>query len=606
LRQCLLRLRSNFEPVGLDPLVVDPQTVRINGDLVQVDAVEFLHRAQSQAPADLEQAAALYRGELLEGLVLDKEPFDTWLQAQRAEVAKAATHVLRRAAEQRDQAGDGFGAIQVGEKLVALDPVNEDAHRLLLRLLARHQGRDTALRHADTLARMVREEVGSELEAATTDLITEIRKSAPPAVAAADAAGSPEPPASHVMPPLALPDAPSIAVLPFVNMSGNTEHEYFADGITEDIITGLSRLRWLLVIARTSTFAYKSGSVDVRKVARDLGVRYVLEGSVRTSGAAGQPGAQIRITAQLIDAASGNHIWAEKYDRRLHDIFAVQDDITQHTVAAIEPHLYVAEGFRAAARPTSLDVWGLVARAITLVNKVGRQQNEEARRLLHRAIEIDPGCARAHAILSWAEWWSAHCSWNPAGRYEGLERAARYAESGLHRDPSEPWARMTYGFSLSTAGQHARALEELQAALALNPSFALGHMIHGWALMRAGSFDAAVAATGLALRLSPIDGFAGLYNATHGLTLLGARRFSEALPYLRASIVEFAEYAGHFNTLISCLGHLGLIEEAREFLAQRHQIAHRLTIGELRRHLGRFAHHQTFIEGLIKVGVPED
>jgi adenylate cyclase len=395
-------------------------------------------------------------------------------------------------------------------------------------------------------------------------------------------------------------------VLPFVNMSGNTEHEYFADGITEDIITGLSRLRWLLVIARTSTFAYKSGSVDVRQVARELGVRYVLEGSVRTSGAAGQPGAQIRITAQLIEAASGNHIWAEKYDRRLHDIFAVQDDITQHTVAAIEPHLYVAEGFRAAARPTSLDVWGLVARAITLVNKVGRQQNEEARRLLHRAIEIDPDCARAHAILSWAEWWSAHCSWNPAGRYEGLERAARYAESGLHRDPSEPWARMTYGFSLSTAGQHARALEELQAALTLNPSFALGHMIHGWALMRAGFFDDAVAATGLALRLSPIDGFAGLYNATHGLTLLGSRRFSEALPYLRASIVEFAEYAGHFNTLISCLGHLGLVDEAREFLAQRHRIAHRLTIGELRRHLGRFAHLQTFIDGLIKVGVPED
>ena len=188
--------------------------------------------------------------------------------------------------------------------------------------------------------------------------------------------------------PLALPDRPSIAVMPFSNMSTDPEQEFFADGITEDIITGLAKLRWLFVIARNSTFTYKGKAVDVRQVARDLGVRYILEGSVRASGR------RIRITGQLIDASTGKHIWAEKYDRELDDIFAVQDEITENVVATVEPHLYVEEGFRANSKPPdTLDTWGLVVRALALVNKGGRKQNAEAQTLLQRAIEIEPGYA---------------------------------------------------------------------------------------------------------------------------------------------------------------------------------------------------------------------
>jgi adenylate cyclase len=182
-------------------------------------------------------------------------------------------------------------------------------------------------------------------------------------------------------------------------MSGDSEQEHFADGIAEDITTNLSRLRWLFVIARNSAFFYKGKAADVRQVARELGVRYVLEGSVRT--AAGR----IRVTGQLVDAETGKHIWAERYDRELGDIFAVQDEITGNVVASIEPHLYAEEGFRAARRPPgSIDAWGLVVRAMGLINRVGRPQNEEARALLRRAIEIEPGYARAHAVLSWAVW----------------------------------------------------------------------------------------------------------------------------------------------------------------------------------------------------------
>jgi adenylate cyclase len=394
-------------------------------------------------------------------------------------------------------------------------------------------------------------------------------------------------------------DQPSIAVLPFTNMSGRAEEDYLADGLAEDIITALTRLRWLLVIARNSTFVYKNVAVDVRRVARELGVRYVVEGSVRTAGA------RVRVTAQLIDAETGKHIWADRYDRELQDIFGVQDDITERVVAAIEPHLYAEEGFRVAGKqPDSIDAWGLVVRALTMLNRVERRQNEEARELLRRAIAMEPTYGRANALLGWATWWAALCYWFPDSE-AGYRQAAAHAQDALAYDPGDPWARMVTGLCLSTAGQHERALAELQSALNLNPSFALGRMSYGWGLLRAGAFDAAIAETGRALRMSPLDTFSGFYSAIHGLALLGARRFEEALPFLRAAVAAFAEYAGHLNTLISCCGHLGLKEEAQEFIALRNRMEPPLRLGLLRQNLRRFAHCEVFVEGLEKAGVPE-
>src|SRR5262245_7917642 len=278
-----------------------------------------------------------------------------------------------------------------------------------------------------------------------------------------------------------------------------------------------------MVIARNSTFVYKGRSIDVRQVARDLGVRYVLEGSVRASAG------RVRITGQLIDAATAKHIWAEKYDRELADIFAVQDDITARVVAAVEPHLYAEESLRVAGRqPESIDAWGLVVRAMGLVNRVERKQSEEARKLLARAIALEPGYARAHALLGWAVWWAALCYWIP-NRVAGNVQAAAHARDALSHDPADPWARMVAGLCQSSLGRHEQALIELETSLSLNPSFALGRMVHGWTLLRAGRFDKAIAETGMALRLSPVDTFSGFYVAIHGLALLGARRFEEAL-----------------------------------------------------------------------------
>src|SRR5262249_18440627 len=197
--------------------------------------------------------------------------------------------------------------------------------------------------------------------------------------------------------PLPLPDKPSIAVLPFQNMSGDPEQGVFADGMVEDITTALSKLRWFFVIARNSSFAYKGRAGDVKQIGRELGVRYVLEGSVRKGGN------RLRITAQLVEAETGNHVWAERYDRDIGDIFAVQDEITERVVTAIEPELYAAENIRSRRKPPeSLDAWECVIRALSAIGQWTREANAEAEQLCRRAIAIAPDYGQAHSLLAWA------------------------------------------------------------------------------------------------------------------------------------------------------------------------------------------------------------
>jgi TolB-like protein len=207
-------------------------------------------------------------------------------------------------------------------------------------------------------------------------------------------------------PALPLPDRPAIAVLPFINMSGDPEQEYFSDGISEDIITALSKLRWFFVIARNSSFIYKGKTVHMKQVADELGVGYVVEGSVRKGGD------RVRITVQLNDVVTGSHIWAERYDRSLADVFTVQDEITEAIVAAIEPQIYAAENFRAQRKPPdSLDAWDLVMRALSHYWRVTRQDNVVAQALLEKAISIDPNYGQALGVLAASHTFSAHMGW---------------------------------------------------------------------------------------------------------------------------------------------------------------------------------------------------
>src|SRR5438128_1195904 len=231
---------------------------------------------------------------------------------------------------------------------------------------------------------------------------------------------------------LQLPDRPAIAVLPFTNMSGEPEQEYFSDGISEDIITGLSKLRWFFVIARNSSFIYKGKSVHMKQIAEELGVRYVVEGSVRKDGD------RIRLTAQLNDVATGSHLWAERYDREMTDVFAVQDEITESIVAAIEPKLYAAESFRAQRKPPdSRDAWDLVMRALSHYWRVTRQDNVVAQALLEKAIDIDPNYGQALGVLAGSRMFGAHMGWEPMAK--AMPVAERCALAAIHADSEDPW-----------------------------------------------------------------------------------------------------------------------------------------------------------------------
>ena len=240
-------------------------------------------------------------------------------------------------------------------------------------------------------------------------------------------------------PALALPDRPSIAVLPFANMSEDADQEYFADGMSEDLITGLSRIRWLFVIARNSTFVYKGRAVDVKQVARELGVRYVLEGSVRRAGNT------LRISAQLIDAITGGHLWAERYDRELGDIFAVQDEITRSVVAAIEPRLLAAEGIRALSRSADhLGAWELVARAQTHVRRLTRADYETAIDALKQAVDAYPDYAPAQSLLGFCLVFAAHMGW--VDRDQGLLAGRDHAVRAVALDDRDPWGHIALGY----------------------------------------------------------------------------------------------------------------------------------------------------------------
>lgn len=298
---------------------------------------------------------------------------------------------------------------------------------------------------------------------------------------------------------------PSIAVLPFVNMSGDPEQEYFADGISEDIITGLSKLRWLFVIARNSSFTYKGKAVDVKRVARELGVRYVLEGSVRKGGN------RVRITAQLIDAGTGNHIWADRYDGELTDVFALQDEITRKAVAAIEPNLLEAEGIRSQHRsPDDLDAWDMVMQANSTFWRLTKHDSEAAIAILRRAVERYPNYAPAHSMLAFALLISRQVGWLSMDP-EVNEPAARAAHA-VELDDRDPWAHLALAYVASTRRRTDEAVDEFQRALDLNPNFAAAHGYLAMALTFDGRSEKAIEHAEQAIRMSPNDPQNAIFN----------------------------------------------------------------------------------------------
>ena len=356
-------------------------------------------------------------------------------------------------------------------------------------------------------------------------------------------------------------DRPAIAVLPFLNLSGDPEQEYFSDGISEDIITALSKLRWFFVIARTSSFIYKGKAVHLRQIAEELGVGYVVEGSVRKSDD------RVRITAQLNDAATGSHIWAERYDRGISDVFAVQDEITEAIVAAIEPQLYARESFRAQRKPPdSMDAWDLVMRALSHYWRVTRQDNVVAQALLEKAIAIDPNYGQALGVLATSYTFSSHMGWTD--RATAVPAAERAALAAIRADNEDPWAHHALGCVYLFARRFDDSLAEFEVALRLNPNFSLAQGFYGLALAYCGRWQEADRAARRALRLSPRDPLSALFTGIAAYAQFVGRDYDEAMRLAREAIRQRSDFVGAHRVLTAAAGMAGDTEAAAAALQE--------------------------------------
>ncbi len=402
---------------------------------------------------------------------------------------------------------------------------------------------------------------------------------------------------------LPLPDKPSLAVLPFQNMSGDPEQEYFADGMVEEITTAIARLPWLFVIARNSSFTYKGRAVDVKQVARELGVRYVLEGSVRKAGN------RVRITGQLIDTTTGAHIWADRFDGALDDIFELQDEVASSVAGAIEPKLRQSEIERASRKPTeSLTAYDLYLRALAHVHHYTEASFAEAVALLGQALVIDPSYAPAAAMLSWC-----HTQQQPhrkGGVFSDSDISAavllaRQALETARDDPDTIWPAAWALFRF--AGETAKVITALDRAVTLNPNAALAWACKGWVHARREEPEAAIEALGQALRLSPFDPLGYLFAAGLAEAHIAARRFEQAIEWADRALHDQPRFMGSIRLKIVANAHLGRLDEARAELARYLPKDPGLTIGGWRAALAPSMAPELlelYCSGLRLAGVP--
>ena len=398
-----------------------------------------------------------------------------------------------------------------------------------------------------------------------------------------------------------LPDKPSIAVLPFKNLSGDSDQEYFADGVAEDIITALSRNRWLMVIARNSSFTYKGQSVDMKQVGAQLGALYVLDGSVRMGGD------RVRIAVQLIDARSGKQMWAERYDRVLEDIFTVQDEVTEAIVAAIAPELGKAEQQRATAKtPENLDAWGLYQRGMWHLYRRTKDDLTESRRLFEAALSLDPGLCPACSGLVDAYYYEVVLGLTDSAA-DNRDKALDIARKAVELDPDDAAAHCAMGKARIMRREHALAVPDLRLAIDLNPSLAWAHYGLGAASVFSGDAEHAVSHLEDAIRLSPRDQHMGSFMVRLAEAYLLKRDDQRAVEWARKALQQQGFQWSRYAALLAALGYLGEREQAEQVLGECLAQRPDLSVAMVREtHLFTDAAAlEHILAGLRKAGVPE-
>lgn len=416
---------------------------------------------------------------------------------------------------------------------------------------------------------------------------------------ASSAATAVKPPVEAAVPTLPLPDKPSIAVLPFQNMSGDPEQEYFADGMVEEIITALSRFKWLFVIARNSSFTFKGKAVDIKEVGRRLGVRYVLEGSVRK--AAGK----VRISGQLIDAITGAHIWADRFERDLTDIFALQDEVTIAVVSAIQPRLLQTEiAMATRRRPENLTAYDFFLRAMQQYFMSTREGLAETIKLAHRALELDPRFAFVAALAGHCHMLSVVLGYAIDPQFERKE-AIRLFRLALSIDDGDPETlALAAVISAFMVGDCENEIEMADRAVTLNPNSFTAWHFRGWVYRNAALPAEALRSFERAMRMSPVDPLLFRLSVGMGMALIELRRFDEAIAAGKKALRQNPSYSSAYRCLTSAFAHLGRDAETRDAVARLLEVDADFTITRWIARGGQ-SNSKLLIEGLRKAGLPE-
>jgi TolB-like protein/DNA-binding SARP family transcriptional activator/Flp pilus assembly protein TadD len=573
LSQVLTRLRGWLGQAGPDLIVAGRDEVMLDAQRLEVDAAQIEPLARDGSPAALASAAEIYRGDFLEGVDLKEEPFEDWVLARRYELRETAIRVLRALSE----AGEPGQAIAAAKRLLSLSPLDEAMHRRLMTLQLATGRPDLALLQYERCRDVLHRELGTEPDAATRQLHREARALAgrapgapPPRRAAVDQSPGERTRASPwQMTAPTLPERASIAVLPFDNRSGDPEREFFSEGITEDIITALSRFRGLFVIARNSSFAYRGRAVDIEQIGRDLGVHYLLQGSVRRASDT------LRVTAEVVDAATGRQVWAEKYDRPAQDVFALQDEVAGTIVATLVGRLEDVLLQQARRKPAgSLAAYELVLRGRQLLHRHRRSDELAARALFEEAVALDPDSAFARCQLALTHFHEFF--WDDSRR--ALERAAEIAAEALELDDSEAWCHMVLGLTYLNRRQFDLALRHCETSVGLNPNDPGLAAKMGLVLTDLGRPDEAIGFIEKAMRLNPFE--AESYCDYLGLALFAARRYREAIRALE--VERDPKYYDH-TWLAACYAQLGDLEQARRHGARAVELAPDLTVDRFAR-----------------------
>ena len=599
LRQCVSKLRKALGNTKPPVLLTDGDHVGLNGDTVDIDVRIFERLAAQGTPKALADAAHLCRATLAEGLDVKQTAFDDWIRAERVRVNDLAYQVLERLAAHQAKAEDTGAAIETAQRLVGLDPLREEAHRTLMRLYVRTGRRAAALKQFQACAETLRHELGTDPELETRRLYEEIQSQSPVSPAADGATSVAEPAADTTLP---LPDKPSIAVLPFSNLSGDPEQGYFSDGITEDIITALSNVQSFFVIARDSTFTYKGRAIDMKRVGQELGVRYVLEGSVRKAGN------RVRVTAQLIEAASGNHIWADRYDGALDDIFDLQDEIAASVVGAIEPQLLRVEVERIRhKRPDSFDAYDYTLYGLAHMNKLSPEETDVGLGLFLKAIEVDPNYARAYVCASWFYRRQVQLRGMVLSDEDKAE-CIRLAQAALKADSTDPYVLWQAGMTVALVeGDFDAAVLFIDRSLSINANSTRAWLSSGIVRCCVGDPEPAIEDADRAIRLSPLDIAMWVAYGVLATAHLQLADYEEAAAWARKSVRQHAYNAPAHHVLAACCAHLGRTEEAGAAVARSLELDPAMTIPRLEAiyPVSGYRNLDGFLEGLRKAGLAD-